>query len=350
MQAILERERLRCDRGGAQLALLTLTFPQPCDAQELNLLGKLLRDRIRATDDAGLMGSRCVGVVLPDTHPEGAWKLAEDLCALMPGHVARPQCDVYSYPTHPVNGEPVADLPGGTRAHNGKHSGGRLEPAATNGKAAGNGHHARPMEVLFIRPLPAWKRAVDVAGAGVAIVLAAPVMLLAAATIKLTSRGPVVFRQKRDTIGGRHFTLYKFRTMSIDAEARKAGLMALNEQDGPAFKIANDPRVTRIGRFLRVTSIDELPQLFNVLKGDMTLVGPRALPSNESRRCEAWHRRRLDVTAGMTCIWQVRGRSSVSFAEWMRMDLSYIRSRSLVNDVKLLAQTVPAVLLRRGAC
>jgi lipopolysaccharide/colanic/teichoic acid biosynthesis glycosyltransferase len=328
-----------------------MIFPDPWEASQGDALGRVLRDRIRATDDAGLIGPWRLGVVLPETHADGAWKLAEDLCGLLPHDMARPQCEVYTYPTHPSNGEPQDVEANGKSVRNGRASNGHLEPAETNGNAprAKNRQAVRPMETFFVRPLPGWKRALDVLGAGMATLLAAPLMLLVAAAIKLTSRGPVIFQQKRDTIGGRQFTVYKFRTMSVDAESQKAALIALSEQDGPAFKLAKDPRVTRLGRFLRVTSIDELPQLFNVLAGDMTLVGPRAMDSNESRQCETWQRRRLDVTAGITCIWQVRGRSSVSFAEWMRMDLSYIRSRSMANDLKLIAQTVPAVLLRRGA-
>jgi lipopolysaccharide/colanic/teichoic acid biosynthesis glycosyltransferase len=208
----------------------------------------------------------------------------------------------------------------------------------------------RSMTTLFVRPLPLWKRSIDVVVSGAALIVLSPLLLAVAAAIKLTSSGPIIFRQQRDTLGGRGFMIYKFRTMCVDAEARKAALRQLSEQDGPAFKIAKDPRVTRIGRILRSTSIDELPQLLNVFLGDMTLVGPRALPTRESNGCEPWQRRRLDVTAGITCIWQVRGRSAVTFAEWMRMDLQYIRTRSAANDLKLLAQTVPAVVIGRGAC
>ena len=172
---------------------------------------------------------------------------------------------------------------------------------------------------------------------------------MTALAIKATSRGPVFFTQERDTISGRPFTIYKFRTMCVDAEAKKGELRSLSEQDGPAFKMTDDPRVTPVGRFLRKTSIDELPQLFNVLLGDMSLVGPRPLPCDESHRCEAWQRRRLDVTPGLTCIWQVQGRSNVSFSEWARMDMQYIRSRSLMADLALLLKTIPAVIFRRGA-
>jgi lipopolysaccharide/colanic/teichoic acid biosynthesis glycosyltransferase len=181
------------------------------------------------------------------------------------------------------------------------------------------------------------------------LLVLSPVMILSALAIKGTSHGPVIFKQRRAGLGGRPFWIYKFRTMTIDAEAKKAALRSISEQDGPAFKLTNDPRITGIGKFLRETSLDELPQLWNVLKGDMSLVGPRPLPMDESAECEQWQRSRLDVTPGLTCIWQVKGRSRVTFDQWMRMDVNYIRSRNFFHDIKILTQTIPAVLLRKGA-
>lgn len=137
--------------------------------------------------------------------------------------------------------------------------------------------------------------------------------------------------------------------MVADAEAQKKKLIGLNEQDGPAFKIMNDPRITPIGSLLRKTSMDELPQLWNVLKGDMSLVGPRPLPCAESNECNPWQRKRLEVTPGITCIWQVKGRSRVTFAEWCRMDITYIRNLRLFHDLKILLQTLPSILFRKGA-
>jgi lipopolysaccharide/colanic/teichoic acid biosynthesis glycosyltransferase len=177
-----------------------------------------------------------------------------------------------------------------------------------------------------------------------------PLLLATAAAIKLLSPGPVFFCQRRYGLGGHPFTIYKFRTMCVNAEQRKAELRKFSEQDGPAFKMKSDPRITRFGRILRATSIDELPQLFNVLLGDMSIVGPRPLPCDEAARCLPWQQRRMDVTPGLTCIWQVEGRSRVSFDDWVRMDVRYIQSRSLANDAKLIAQTLPAVVLRKGAC
>jgi lipopolysaccharide/colanic/teichoic acid biosynthesis glycosyltransferase len=353
MQAILDRERMRSDRGGASFTLLTFTFSRHASKRDLDALAIALHGRIRLTDDAGHLGPDRVAVILPETPAAGAWKLADSVYDLLPANVTRPECDVYVYPSE---GEPTERpteeaVPVVDEATD--ESAPREEPVAVADRepvamaAVGD---AQPMAVLFVRPMPAWKRAIDVIGAATALVLAAPVMAAVAVAIKLTSPGPVFFTQPRDSIGGRRFTMYKFRTMSVDAEQQKAALRALSEQDGPAFKMTNDPRVTPLGRFLRKTSLDELPQLFNILLGDMSLVGPRPLPCDESGRCEPWQRRRLDVTPGLTCIWQVRGRSAVTFCEWVRMDIEYIRSRSLVNDVKLIAETVPAVALRRGAC
>ena len=170
-----------------------------------------------------------------------------------------------------------------------------------------------------------------------------------AAMIKLTSKGPVLFRQERVGRNGRRFTFYKFRSMVLDADRRKAELQHLNEMDGPVFKIKNDPRVTRVGRFLRKFSLDELPQMWNVLRGDMSLVGPRPPVPSEVEKYESWARRRLSVRPGITCLWQVSGRNSINFQQWMELDLAYIDNWTLGLDFKILLKTVPAVLGGRGA-
>ena len=189
----------------------------------------------------------------------------------------------------------------------------------------------------------------DLAGASIALILFSPIMAIVAIAIKLTSPGPILFKQKRPGLGGKVFEIYKFRSMCTDAEAKKKELMAMNEQDGPAFKIKSDPRITRIGKFIRATSIDELPQLWNVIRGEMSLVGPRPLPIDEAGAADQWQQRRLEVTPGLTCIWQIKGRSRVTFDEWVRMDINYIRRRNIAHDLSILFQTIPAVLLRRGA-
>jgi exopolysaccharide biosynthesis polyprenyl glycosylphosphotransferase len=193
------------------------------------------------------------------------------------------------------------------------------------------------------------KRLLDTALSLVVLIILAPVMLVVAILIKLTSPGPVLFVQNRVGMNQRQFKLYKFRSMVADAEARKLELAHLNERDGPAFKIENDPRITRIGRFIRKTSIDELPQLFNVLSGEMSLVGPRPPLPDEVKKYEWMFRKRLCVKPGITCIWQISGRNNVSFDRWMQMDHEYIENWSLWLDLQILLKTIPAVLLSRGA-
>ena len=186
-----------------------------------------------------------------------------------------------------------------------------------------------------------------------AIIILSPVMVLTALLVKLTAPGPIFFVQKRLGRNKRMFEIFKFRTMVVDAEKRLKDLEDQNEADGAVFKIKNDPRITPIGRFLRKTSIDELPQLFNVLKGDMSLVGPRPLQVRDYELfetfCQDWQRRRFSVRPGITCLWQIKGRSSIPFEKWMELDLQYIRTWSLWLDLEILAKTVPAVLRGSGA-
>lgn len=335
-QRLLSRERARSDRSGDRFSLLVLVpSTSPKGTAFYSQLARSLHKRVRSTDESGWLDSERVAVVLPGTSPRGAWKLADDVCKNWSGN-PRPICQVYCYPSDTTQlDQSIVDR----RAKKGENDETSTLPDK-NGKA---------LEPLFMKGMPLWKRAIDVTAAGIGLTMLFPLFAVVAAAIKCTSRGPVFFTQMRSGCGGRPFLMYKFRTMVSDAEKRKAALMALNEQDGPAFKLTNDPRVTRVGQFLRATSIDELPQLWNVLRGEMSLVGPRPLPCNESDACLDWQRRRLDVTPGLTCIWQVRGRSTVNFNEWVRMDLEYVSRRTLWHDTKILLATVPAVIQRRGA-
>ena len=194
------------------------------------------------------------------------------------------------------------------------------------------------------------KRMTDVVGASVAIILVSPVLLASAVAIKLTSRGPVLFVQPRYGLNRRLFKMYKLRTMVADAEELQAGLEEQNEASGPVFKIRADPRITPVGRFLRRASIDELPQLINVLRGEMSLVGPRPLPTRDVHRfAEAALMRRFSVRPGLTCLWQISGRSDLGFQDWIRLDLQYIDEWSLPLDLKILLLTVPVVVRGSGA-
>jgi lipopolysaccharide/colanic/teichoic acid biosynthesis glycosyltransferase len=324
---ILQRERSRTDRTGDRFSVIGFLARERESVPTWFPLVKVLRQRLRTTDDIGWLDKRQLGVLLPFTEASGAWTVADAISLMFPDDTHPPLCTVYTYPS-----ETSAGNSAGPSAE-------ETDPARP----------VNPLETFFLQSKPVWKRLLDKTVASMALVLLAPVFFAIAVAIKLTSRGPVFFRQKRSGRGGKPFTIYKFRSMVVDAEGRKKDLMHINEQDGPAFKLKEDPRLTAVGRFLRMTSLDELPQLGNVLCGDMTLVGPRPLPVEETQGCALWQRRRLDVTPGLTCIWQVRGRSQVPFADWIRMDIEYICSISLSLDLKLMMMTLPAVLLRKGA-
>ncbi len=212
-----------------------------------------------------------------------------------------------------------------------------------------------PILALGTRRIDGWsalaKTAFDRIAAFLLIVWFSPLMAAIAVAIKLTSRGPVIFRQKRLGLNKRPFEIYKFRTMVVDAEQKMAQVEKLNEMNGPVFKVQNDPRVTPLGRVLRRLSLDELPQLFNVLIGDMSLVGPRPLPLRDyAGFSTGWHRRRLSVRPGISCLWQVEGRNTIPFDRWMELDRHYIDHWSFWLDLKILWKTVLVVLMRKGAC
>jgi exopolysaccharide biosynthesis polyprenyl glycosylphosphotransferase len=193
------------------------------------------------------------------------------------------------------------------------------------------------------------KRIIDFVVSAVLLVLLAPVFIIVALAIKFNSKGPVLYRQTRVGLNGRKFTLYKFRTMFEGAEEKLTELEKLNEMGGPVFKMKKDPRITRLGRYLRKFSIDEFPQLFNVLVGHMSLVGPRPPIPEEVVQYEPWQRRRLSMRPGLTCIWQVSGRNKIDFDDWMKLDLKYLDNWSLWLDFTIIMKTIPVVFFGIGA-
>ncbi|MEI6377424.1 MAG: sugar transferase, partial [bacterium] len=227
-----------------------------------------------------------------------------------------------------------------------------------------NGIHGTPTfelagknRVMVFRKSPAdfWqrliKRTMDVCGAVLGLIIFSPLCLAIAIIIKLTSTGPVIFSQVRSGKRGKRFRILKFRSMVVNAPELHGDLSHQNEMEGPVFKITRDPRVTPFGAFLRRTSLDEIPQFVNVLRGEMSIVGPRPLPDYETERIEkSTHRRRLSVRPGLTCLWQIRGRNSIkSFDDWVQLDIEYIDNASLLLDLWIILQTIPTVLFRRGA-
>ena len=203
--------------------------------------------------------------------------------------------------------------------------------------------------VEFATEAVAVKRLFDVTLSLLGLIALAPVFLVIAVLVKTTSKGPVFYAQKRVGKGGRVFDFYKFRSMVINADEIKQKLMAQNEATGPIFKMKHDPRITNVGRFIRKYSLDELPQLLNVLKNDMSLVGPRPPIPEEVRKYKKWQTKRLAIQPGITCIWQTSGRSRIGFEDWVRMDIHYITNWSLWLDIKLLFKTVKTVITADGA-
>ena len=193
------------------------------------------------------------------------------------------------------------------------------------------------------------KRGMDIIGSLVGIVLLMPLYIIVAIWIKVDSKGPVMFSQERVGLDGKKFYMYKFRSMVVNAEDLKEKLKTQNERKGPMFKIKEDPRVTKIGKFIRKTSIDELPQLINILKGEMSIVGPRPSLPKEVMQFDDWMMERLDVKPGLTCYWQVEGRDDIPFIEWMKLDIKYVKERSLGLDIKLILKTFTVLLGDKNA-
>ena len=362
----LARERSLADRGNRQFSLMVLRHLDGT-GDGCSRLARSLRERLRSTDLVGHLDAHRVAVLLSETQPDGAQVVASwvDLIVVELGLRVEPTIYVYPSPAGPlrvVQAEENGRAKSESNGHSNGHANGQSR-ARANGHVAtdcrapaevGEGRCAADWPVADLSAelsvaMPFWKRFLDVFALLLALPVLLPVFIAVAIAIKLDSPGPVIFKQMRAGRGARPFAFYKFRSMYADAEQHRTELEALNEQVGPIFKIHDDPRITRVGRLLRRWSIDELPQVWNVLMGDITLVGPRSPMLNEVAAYEPWQRRRLSVMGGITCIWQVSGRSQISFHEWMRMDMQYVQRACLKLDLWLLARTVPAVLFGRGA-
>jgi lipopolysaccharide/colanic/teichoic acid biosynthesis glycosyltransferase len=352
LQHVLEIERARADRSGKSFYWVLFRFGNPHFADgAVERLSDTVAARARMTDVVGRFDDASVCAVLPETDSAGAKRFAADVLRLARQQHLNAEAVVYSYPAAPQPDDFSNDQFSPTRSPG---SGDRLlmpVPAASTDPVNSDvkSREALAMKEHLLLHMPLWKRASDVLGAIIGLFLAFPILLAAAIAVKISSPGPVFFIQRRVGLGGRPFAMYKFRSMYVGADKRKHDLLDQNERDGPAFKMKNDPRVTPVGHYLRRCSIDELPQLYNVLKGEMSLVGPRPPTFDEVLSYRSWYTRRFDVTPGITCIWQVRGRTDVTFESWMRMDMQYIRNYGFWQDVRLLLATIPAVLSRRGA-
>ncbi len=375
---------MRCDRHNQYFSLIVIQLQDESSKEsksQLCLLAKLLHKRLRLTDEKGLLLKGGLGVMLPMTEMHGAQVVLNSIIrsATLNGLSFEAEVFTYSGRESDLAAEDVADPSRDSDSEILFDSESTSEdtvvetsiPTHSNSVAMTVSPHKMKRVIRaddesqnrrgstelvttstvatthICSGYPVWKRCMDISGALIGLAFALPIIFMAAIAIKLTSKGPVFFRQLRTGQFGNVFAMYKLRTMVVDAEELKGKLQQLNERDGPAFKMTNDPRVTRLGSVLRKTGLDELPQLWNVLVGDMAIVGPRPLPCNEDAKCKVWQRRRLDTKPGLTCIWQISKSRKISFSDWMRMDLRYADKRTIAGDVSLLFKTVLAVLLGR---
>lgn len=349
LREVLLRERSRADRTDSEFCLVWFAGQQLGHGVAQVLHAKL-RARIRLTDYVDFAGDGSVWLVLVDCPVEACLKLIREIQESAAVWLRELEPVVYHYPgqwhdiheAHLCPPTPArrdqAVTPSGEPSHS------QLAPRAQ--QACNRVQPLNPLLEIRLTPL---KRCVDVFAASLGLLFFAPLLVIIAAAIRCESPGPAIFAQQRLGRGHRRFKMYKFRTMVVNAEGLRERLAAFNEQDGPAFKIARDPRITRCGRWLRASSLDELPQLWNVLRGEMSLVGPRPLPVGEGEQCLRWQRHREAITPGMTCLWQVQDqRNKLRFDEWVRLDLRYIREISAWVDLKLLARTAVVALRRRG--
>jgi lipopolysaccharide/colanic/teichoic acid biosynthesis glycosyltransferase len=355
---VVAKERMRADRHGLTFSLLIFDLPQGHDPSKLRKFKAVLDRRLRLTDERGYFDGERIGVLLPHTHRAGAHTLLASLLSSFDQEQLECSAKVYQYP-HTDADELDSPL---LQHHDDEDRDGDSSYLRVDSKSSSAPSKLKPKKhvenllrisdggdsIDLIAPAyPRWKRMTDILLAAVGLVCTSPILLASAIAIKSTTSGPVFFKQWRTGERGKPFQIMKLRTMVVDAEELKSVLQELNERDGPAFKMKTDPRVTKVGRFLRATGIDELPQLWNVLKGQMAVVGPRPLPCDEDAKCEAWQRRRLDTRPGITCFWQIMKSRVEAFDDWMRLDLRYLRERSLSRDVRLMAKTITAVILGR---
>ncbi|MCP5020277.1 MAG: hypothetical protein GY930_00740 [bacterium] len=342
-----QRERSRTDRNGRAFCMVVF-WKEGGDDYNLCPLAEHLLELMRLYDLLGSLDSKHLAVLLPETHPAGARTFAENSLSQfrdpLLGEAHNISYEICSYPLKSDTSPNQEDCSDRLNEAPSKQPQGSELVAKSATPAT-----AQDLSRAFLQPIGWGRRFIDILVSSTSLLVLSPVLIGAALAVRLSSPGPAIYTQLRAGLGGVPFKFYKFRSMYLDADARRASLQGRNEKSGPIFKMKNDPRITRVGRYLRKTSIDELPQLYNVLRGDMTLIGPRPPTLDEVEKYSLWQHKRLDRTGGITCIWQVSGRSEIKFEEWVRMDIEYQQKRSFWFDVKLILKTFGAVISGRGA-
>jgi lipopolysaccharide/colanic/teichoic acid biosynthesis glycosyltransferase len=342
---IIDRERDRANRTGEIFSLVVYLLSDESKKQEaLHLLADTLLSSMRSIDAAGWLDLRHIGVLLPETDAEGAHRFAKKITQETHSSQLLPDYEIFTYPSEALSNPEKISLQGESS---------RSVSAASQRNAWSITHSECKVDYFFCLTKRFLKRGFDILGAATCLLILSPLFLLIAVFIKIVSPGPVLFKQQRVGYGGHPFTFLKFRTMrqGSDSSEHQAYLVTLingdsdkKNSDKPMTKLDDDPQIIPLGNLLRKSCLDELPQLINVLCGDMSLVGPRPPIPYEVKEYHAWHRGRFNATPGMTGLWQVSGKNRLSFREMVRLDIRYARDRSLWMDIKILFRTPLAIL------
>jgi len=355
-KAILTHERAVAERNTHYITVLAFYATENrIAADTAQILGRIFADRLRATDVAGWLDSRMIGVILPNTRVKDATVVAEQITHRMSAFGVRLPYKFYLYPHDECGksgGQLELPLP---QTFDSKVRGSELSCVGTNEpESAGDPQKVvqgkggmYPFADICVPPHPAWKRAFDIVLCLFGLVVFAPLMLLIAIGIKIIAPGPVLFRQERIGFGGKPFVLFKFRSMKLNADTRvhKEHLAHLMRSNTSMTKLDKaDARLIPFGKIFRASGLDELPQLFNILWGDMSFIGPRPCVPYEYEQFSPWHKRRCDTYPGLTGLWQVSGKNKTTFTEMMRLDIAYGRRQTLIEDLRILLQTIPAVV------
>ena len=368
LRTVIERERAIVDRHGNAFSLLAFDVEHiTLENVSIQHLVRTLSCRVRSTDEVGWLDGQRIAVVLPYTSSHAARKLGDDVCKSIASPAPPPTYSVYSYPSHwPLQAGRNARQ-GAVAVSSPESQKEMLQDPGSLSKPTACGctvsalqpttveiHNCRQpvksIEALFVSPLPGWKRVMDIVGALSGLFLLSPLLLLIALLIKIVSPGPILFTQIRVGYLGKPLSLWKFRTMTpdVDTSAHQQLLNKLVNSDQPVTKLDmnNDPRIIPLGTILRVLGLDELPQLFNVLRGDMSLVGPRPCLPYEPQQYLPWQTRRFDAIPGLTGLWQISGKNRTTYKEMVRLDITYARTISFWLDAKILLKTLPAIMVQ----
>jgi lipopolysaccharide/colanic/teichoic acid biosynthesis glycosyltransferase len=335
-KSILHRERALAYRHERSFSLIELSMNNGNRNKRcMDGLARVLSSRVRSTDVVGLCGNFKMAAILPETSYDGATQVAMDVCAQLEGFCSAPAFAVHLCPTDGVEKNAI-------------ESESTISEAGTETTSDDANNHFSRVDSLLFTGAPLWKRILDIVITVPIVIAVSPVMLMVVLFIKCVSPGPTLFKQERIGYLGKVFTLYKFRTMHVETETdtHQAHLAHLIESDAPMEKLdtASDPRLIPFARWIRAAALDELPQFFNVLLGNMSLVGPRPPIKYEFDSYERWHRRRCDTLPGLTGVWQVTGKNKVSFSTMVRQDIAYAQRTSPWTDIKTIVLTVPAIL------